>query len=74
MGTRQEELDAIGRNKKILKKLESLEEGGYVGDKLSDIKRELLLTRKGNEAFVYGEEVEDSDEIDLGEVLPEESE
>lgn len=30
---------------------------------------ELKITRKGNEAFVYGEEVEDSDEVDLEEVL-----
>ena len=36
-----------------------------LADNLSGIKRELQLTRKGNEAFVYGEEVEDSDEVDL---------
>ncbi len=35
---------------------------------LGDIERELKLTRKGNEAFVYGEEVEDSDEVDLEEL------
>ena len=32
---------------------------------LSGIKRELKLTRKGNEAFLYDEEVENSDEVDL---------
>ena len=32
---------------------------------LGDIKRELQLTRKGNEVFVYGEDVEDSEEVDL---------
>ena len=39
---------------------------------LGDIKRELMLTRKGNEAFVYGEPVEDSDEVDLEDIAPEE--
>lgn len=39
-----------------------------VVESLGDLKRELQLTRKGNEAFVYGEEVEDSDEVDLEEI------
>ena len=39
-----------------------------VVDELKDISRELLIARKGQEAFVYGEEVEDSEEVDLSEV------
>ncbi len=39
-------------------------------DALGDVEKELLLTRKGNEVFVYGEEVEDSDEVDLDDVEP----
>ena len=35
---------------------------------LGDITRELKLTRKGNEAFIYGEDVEDSEEIDLEDI------
>ncbi len=41
-----------------------------VVDKLGDVEKELLLTRKGNEAFVYGDEVEDSEEVDLSELEP----
>ena len=39
-----------------------------VVNNLTDIDRELKLTRKGNEAFVYGEEIEDSDEVDLEDI------
>ncbi len=35
---------------------------------LSDIERELKLTRKGNEAFIYGEDLEDTEEIDMEEI------
>jgi len=37
-------------------------------DELSDVKRELQLTRKGHEAWTWGEEVEDSEDIDLEDV------
>lgn len=39
-----------------------------VVEKQEDILNELKLTRKGNETFVYGEAVEDSDEVDLEEI------
>lgn len=62
MGTRQEQLDQIVREKEALvKQVEIME-------RLDKLEQELKLTRKGNEAFVYGEEVEESDEVDLEEV------
>ncbi len=45
-----------------------------VVDELKDIGRELLIQRKGQEAFDYGEEVEDSGEVDLDGVPPKENE
>ena len=39
-----------------------------VVDGLGDIERELLLTRKGNEVAVYGEEVEEMEDVELEEV------
>ena len=43
-------------------------------NRLSDIERELLIQRRANEAFVYGQEVEDNDEVDLDDIAPKESE
>lgn len=43
-----------------------------VVQELKDIGRELLVQRKADEAFVYGQEVEDNDEVDLDDVEPEE--
>lgn len=43
-------------------------------DEIKDIGRELLIQRKANEAFVYGEEVEDNEDVDLDDVSPKESE
>jgi len=45
-----------------------------VVDELKDIGRELLIQRKGQEAFDYGEEVEASEEVDLDNIPPKESE
>jgi len=39
-----------------------------VVEALGDIKRELKLKRKGDEAFIYGEDLEDTEEVDLQEV------
>ena len=39
-----------------------------VVESLGDIKRELKLKRKGDEAFIYGEDLEDTEEVDLEEV------
>ena len=41
-----------------------------VVDELKDIGRELLLQRKGQEEFIYGEEIEDTDleTVDLDDV------
>ena len=33
--------------------------------RLKDVERELKLTRKGHEAWTWGDEVEDSEDIDL---------
>ena len=37
-------------------------------DNLNDIRRELILQRKGVEAFVYDAELEHTDEVDMEEV------
>jgi len=42
--------------------------------RLADIERELLIQRKANEAFVYGEEVEDNENVDLDDIPPKEAE
>ncbi len=42
--------------------------------RLRDIERELLISRKDNEAFLYGEPVEDNDDVDLTDVSPKEGE
>ncbi len=52
-------------------KLESESSLDNVVDKLSDIEREQILLRKGQETFVYDDEVEE--EIDTDEVPVEES-
>jgi len=39
-----------------------------VVNELSDIRRELKLARKGQEAFIYGEEIEESDEVELDDI------
>jgi hypothetical protein len=39
---------------------------------LNNMLRELQLLRKGQEAFVYGEETEDSDDVDMEEVVDKE--
>jgi len=44
-----------------------------VVDELKDIGRELLIHRRADEEFVYGEEAEDS-EVDLEDVPPKEVE
>lgn len=38
-------------------------------DKTKDVEMELKLTRRGHEAWDWGEEVEDSDEIDLSDFI-----
>lgn len=45
-----------------------------LADRLANIERELLLKRKADEAFVYGQEVEGNDEVDLDDVEPKEGE
>ena len=62
MGTRKEELLEIERQKTIIENQEKL------ASELKDIGRELLIQRKANEAFVYGEEAEDNEDVDLDEV------
>lgn len=39
-----------------------------VVEELKDIGRELLIQRKAKEAFDYGEEVEDNEDVDLDDV------
>lgn len=53
------------------------EEGNSLDNVVQELKgigRELLVQRKANEAFVYGQQVEDNDEVDLDDVEPVEEE
>ena len=58
MGTRQEELDRIDREKLLLDKQDELE------SELKDLRREVLILRKGQELSVYGEEVEENEDVE----------
>ena len=40
-------------------------------DEISDMARELKLTRKGHEVWNWGDFVEDSEEVDLDDIEPE---
>ena len=66
MGTRQEELDRIEREKLIISN-----QNGIKG-RLDNVERELQITRKGHEAASWGEEVEDMEDVDLDEMEPRE--
>ena len=41
---------------------------GELNVAIEELRKDIRLIRVGNEAFVYGEEVEDSDEVDLEEI------
>ena len=56
--TRQEELDRIAREKLLLDKQDELE------SELKDLRREVLILRKGQELSVYGEEVEENEDVE----------
>lgn len=58
MGTRQEELDQFDRERQIITNQET------ILNALADVKREILLVRKGQEVGIYGEEVEDMEDVD----------
>ena len=58
MGTRQEELDRIKREKELLTKQDDLLA------RLKDVEREILILRKGQELFVYDEEVEENEDVE----------
>ena len=58
MGTRQEELDRIAREKLVLTNQDKLK------DEVKDLRREVLILRKGQELDVYGEEVEENEDVE----------
>jgi len=58
MGTRQEELDQIQREKDILANQDKLK------DELKDLRREVLILRKGKEVFDWEDEVEENEDVD----------
>ena len=41
---------------------------GELNVAIEELRKDIRLIRVGNEAFVYGEEVEDSDEVDLEDI------
>ena len=61
MGTRNEELK---RNRDIA---ETLVKQDRIMDELKDIRREMLVDRKGREEYEYEDTIEDSD-IDLSDI------
>ena len=56
--TRQEQLDEIERQKLIL------ENQNKTMDELKDLRREVLILRKGQELFVYEDEVEGHEDVE----------
>ncbi len=62
MGTRKEELAQIEREKTII------ENQNTIMERLSDVERELQLTRKGHEAATWGEAVEEMEDAELDDV------
>lgn len=62
MGTRKEELLEYEKQNTII------ENQGKIMERLSDVERELQLTRKGHEASTWGEVVEEMEDAELDDV------